>query len=168
MFNNLTPQDHANIAAFINAVGSIAVAVFTYWVWRLQRQMHWLNSYASLRFGGMVAYFEAHNVLRVEAAIINRTKAPAVITSWKVTIADKTLHEELGTMNPAPTRRLKVPKYVGGPAWVVNQELPVVAISLAEQLTNPKIVKGAKVDLEVTYLGGEQESETISMQAAIE
>jgi len=161
-------QQQANLAAFVNAFGSIAVAVFTYWVWKLQREVNRLNTYANLRFGGVIAKIHAGNVLHIETSVINTTKAPAVVTGWKVVGTNGGIRDEFTAVRPVLSQYFKVPKYIGGTGWVINQELPVTALALEESITNPKIVAGTKMTVELSYIGGERDVTTISVEAILE
>ncbi|MEC5206515.1 hypothetical protein QF022_001471 [Vogesella perlucida] len=166
--SELDPQQQANLAAFINAFGSLAVAVFTYWVWRLQRDVNRLNTYANLRIGGVVAKIHQGNILHAEASIINTTRAPAVITEWSVVATNGGIRDEFTAAKPVFSQYFKVPKYIGGTGWLINQDLPVTALALEEAITNPKIIAGSKVTLTIKYLGGEKDITTITTEAILE
>lgn len=146
-------------------VSTVLVAVFTGLVWLLQKRIHDVTNFASLRICCAAAKFdEAAKRIHAEVLILNTASAPAIVTGWKVLVHDGDYQENVSDGETGYTQLLKAQKFISEKGWVITRDTPT-ALSITSRLSKDTLTSSATVEINVEYAGGK--SEEINVIATI-
>jgi hypothetical protein len=141
------------VSAVTMVVGTVAIALFTGLLWRLNRQQHQLVYQAKLHVVEKQArFYTATREVRLELVLNNPSLEPAILHEWTVLVRDGDFQESIGDGSLGQTRLVTIPRFVGGRWWAVERGRPT-AFSLAAVL--PRAISGsAKIHVRIGYFGG--------------
>jgi hypothetical protein len=155
------------ISTVAMVVATVAMAVFTGLVWRLNRRQHQMAYEASLRVVEELAQFHQQTKgIRVELVLNNSSLVPALISEWSVIVRDGHFQESIADGNLEQTRLVNVQRFVGGKWWVIDRGRPT-AFSLAAALPK-EISSQATVNVEIRYFGGRRPVSTVRASIPVE
>lgn len=116
------------------ALSTVAMALFTFFLWRIQANEHSMRHFARLHVCASRAVFEStRNLIHVEVLLLNASDAPAIIEDWEALVRDGKFQESVADGSLGPTKYMKVPAYLSGKGWVLERRLPT-ALSLRKAL----------------------------------
>ena len=149
------------------ALSTAAMALFTFFLWRIQITQHRMRNYARLQVCTSKASFESSTrKLRVEVLLLNASDAPAVIEKWVALVRQGEFQQSVADGSLGPTKLMKVPAYIGGKGWVIERIVPT-ALSLHKDLAQ-LLHQGAAVHVEIQYAGGHKVVTTLRHTTLIE
>ena len=157
--------DQVVLGEAMYALATVAVALFTFLVWRVHVRQHRATHYADLGVVLTRASFSATGEVHVEVLLTNRSAAPAIIQSWQAIVRDGDYQQSIASGKLVRSVLIKVPKFVGGAGWAVHRAEPTV-FSLKDKLPHT-LTSSARIEVEITYLGGMQPA-TITESVSVE
>lgn len=155
------------VTNIVIAGATVALAVFTYLVWRIHVSQHRHVHFGLLKVVLSKARFDgATQAVRLEVLLINTSAAPAVIQKWEALVKDGNFQQSMADGRKGKTQLIKAPAYVGGPGWVVERGSPA-ALSLRKKLAQ-NLGERARIDVEISYAGGQAPVTVIKTSVPVE
>lgn len=155
-------ENYQVTSTLITAISGLLVAIFTGFVWWLQRQSYASANYAKVKIAATHAELDpATRKVKIEFLLLNTYQSPAVITSWSILIKQGNNQEDATKSPTIKSTKLKAVGNVQGQVWVLKREAPL-ALCVEHQLANANITSGASINLDITFSGGKVQDEKIS------
>lgn len=149
-------------------VASVAIALFTFLVWRVHRSEHALTHFARLQVGTKKAVFvSTSKVVRLEVLLINLSEVPAVIVDWQVVVKDtNSFSKPIGDGELVKTSLGIAPSHIRAKGWVLERRLPA-SLSIKQAL-DQQLTGQATIDVEISYAGGEDDLSVLKDSVKVE
>jgi len=155
-------ENYQPLSTIINATSGVLVALFTGFVWWLQRQSYASANYAKVKIAATHGELDlATRKVTIEFLLLNTYQSPAVITSWSILIKQGNNQEDATRSPTQKSKKLKAVGNVQGQVWALKRESPL-ALCVEHQLSNANITSGATVQLDITFSGGKVQDENIT------
>ena len=156
-----------NAFIIVTGVATAVIAVFTFFLWRVQSLQFRVTHQALLEVPLSLAQFtKATMEVRLEVLIINKSFAPATVLKWEALVESGKYHDSITDGDLVKTRLFRVPRYVGGLGWGIERGEPT-ALSINKVLTK-ELRDGALINLTVDYTGGKASVTTLTRSTPVE
>ncbi len=139
-------QSSSDILSISSTVLGLTTTGILSWI---QIENYYLSRNSRLRFVAKLAKFYKENTkIHLEVPLFNSSVKPTFIEDWQIDLYMKGRKEPLEShldsyATSTPTQEHKVPSYIGGKGWLLNQNTPI-ALSLVidcehiRTITDPK------------------------------